>query len=122
MSRSMFDRYGGFAVVSKVVGSFYDKVLDSEQVGPYFDDIDMRRQIDHQTKFIASVMGGPASYSNEALRQVHEKYKINRADFDEVARLLRLSLEEFGFEAADVDAVMHEIQSRAGYVISDGAS
>lgn len=55
---TMFDRYGGFTSVSKIVMSFYDKVLDSETVGPYFEDIDMKALIDHQTKFIAQVMGG----------------------------------------------------------------
>jgi len=41
MARSMFDRYGGFAKLSKVVMAFYDKVLDSDVVGDYFEDIDM---------------------------------------------------------------------------------
>jgi hemoglobin len=44
-----FDKYGGFSTVSRVVMTFYDKVLDNDTVGPYFDDIDMPRQIDHQT-------------------------------------------------------------------------
>lgn len=42
MSRSLFDKYGGFASVSKVVSAFYDKAVDSDIIGPYFDDIDMR--------------------------------------------------------------------------------
>lgn len=62
MAQSLFEKYGGFAQISKVVMVFYDKVLDPDLVGPFFDNIDMRRQIDHQTQFIASVMGGPASY------------------------------------------------------------
>jgi hemoglobin len=62
VAQSLFEKYGGFAQISKVVMVFYDKVLDPDLVGPFFDNIDMRRQIDHQTQFIASVMGGPASY------------------------------------------------------------
>ncbi len=61
MAKTMFERYGGFAAVSRVVSSFYDKILDSDITSPYFADIDMAKQIDHQTKFVAYLMGGPAS-------------------------------------------------------------
>jgi truncated hemoglobin YjbI len=56
---TLFDKYGGFAMVSKIVMDFYDRVLESEIAGPFFDGIDMRRQIDHQTKFIAQILGAP---------------------------------------------------------------
>ena len=76
MRRSIFERYGGFTSVSKIVLSFYDKVLDSPTVSPYFANSDMKRLIDHQTKFMASLMGGPASYTNDQLERVHAKLGI----------------------------------------------
>jgi hemoglobin len=118
MSRSLFDKYGGFAHVSKVVSAFYDKAVESDIIGPYFDDIDMRSQVDHQTKFISSLMGGPASYSDEALQKVHSGLHIDRTSFEEMARLLHETLEDFSFERADVDQIMHEINSRADIVIT----
>ncbi len=42
MSVSMFDRYGGFASVSKIVMAFYDRALDSEFIGEYFENSDMK--------------------------------------------------------------------------------
>jgi len=110
---SLFERYGGFASVSKIVMAFYDKILDSDIAGPYFDDVDMKALIDHQTKF-----GGPAEYSNEVLQNVHAKHSIDKATFDEVAMLFKTTLEEFEIEPADVRAVMDEITSRASYIIS----
>jgi len=44
---SLFELYGGFASVSKIVMAFYDKILDSDIAGPYFDDVDMKALIDH---------------------------------------------------------------------------
>ena len=111
MSRSLFDKYGGFASVSKVVSAFYDKAVESDIIGPYFDNIDMRAQIDHQTKFISSLMGGPASYSDEALQKVHAGLNIDRESFEEMGKLLRETLVEFDIERADVDAIMYEIES-----------
>jgi hemoglobin len=119
MAPSMFDRYGGFANLSKVVMAFYDKVLDSEVIGNYFEHVDMRRLIDHQTKFIASIMGGPASYTNETLRDLHARLKIDPAAFDEMATLLKETLEDFDVEPQDVDQIVAAVTSRRQYIVSD---
>lgn len=122
MARTIFERYGGFAAVSRIVLDFYDRMLDSDVVGPYFDGVDMRRLIDHQTKFMATVMGGPASYTNETLRQVHAHLAIQRPALDEMIRILAETLEDAGFEAADVDAVVAEIESRAPWILERGGA
>jgi hemoglobin len=121
MSASLFQKYGGFAKVSRVVLSFYDKVLDSEQIGDFFDDIDMKRLVDHQTKFISSLMGGPANYSDERLGQLHAHLEISDQDFDEVARLLAETMKEFGFEPADCDAIIGEIEARRKFIVNKAA-
>lgn len=118
MANSLFEKYGGFASVSKVVMSFYDKALDSDVIGPYFDDIDMRRLIDHQTKFIASMMGGPASFSDDMLQRVHARFDIDRSAFAEMAKLLRETLAEYDVQPDDIDAIMAQIDSRAHLVIA----
>jgi hemoglobin len=119
MARSMFDRYGGFARLSKVVMAFYDKALDSDVIGAYFEDVDMRRLVDHQTKFIASVMGGPASYTNETLRQLHARLHIHDAAFDEMVMLLEETLEDFDFAREDIEQIMADMNSRRPYIVSD---
>ena len=115
----MFDRYGGFAVVHRVVLTFYDKMLDSDIVGPYFDEIDMPALVDHQTKFISQVMGGPASYSNEVLEQVHRNLDISLEAFNEMAALLEATLEEYDFQPDDVRHVVGEIKSRRSFIVTD---
>lgn len=117
MANSMFERYGGFAAVSKVVMAFYDKALDSDVIGDYFEDIDMPRLIDHQTKFIAMAMGGPASYTNEMLRQVHVGLNIDTAAFNEAVSLLQQTLEEFELAPEDVGVIIEDIRNRAQYII-----
>ena len=64
-TKTTFERLGGFARVRLIVSDFYDKVLDSERLARHFAGIDMRQLIDHQTKFIAAIMGGPAAFSDE---------------------------------------------------------
>ena len=122
MARSTFERYGGFATLSKVVMAFYDKVLDSDVIGDYFEGVDMRRLVDHQTKFIASVMGGPAAYTNETLRQLHARLDIDQAAFNEMAALLEETLEDFEFEREDIDQIIADVKSRSPYIVSDGGT
>ena len=66
-SMSLFEKYGGFGSLYPIVGAFYDAVLESEIVSYMFDSVDMAELIEHQTKFIAVVMGGPGKYDNESL-------------------------------------------------------
>ena len=119
MSRSLFDKYGGFGPISRVVMDFYDRVLENDTLAPFFDGVDMSKQIDHQTVFFASLMGGPASHSNEALRQVHAHLDISDAVFQELAEVLRETLEDFDFEDNDVDAVMQEISTRKPFILGN---
>lgn len=114
----MFERYGGFSTVHRVVLSFYNKMLDSDVVGPYFDDVDMPALIDHQTKFISQVMGGPASYTNEILEQVHRNIGVTQEAFDEMAALLEQTLAEFDFKEEDLHLVIADIKSRQPYIVS----
>lgn len=118
MSQSMFERYGGFASVSKVVMAFYDKALDSDVIGEYFENVDIPALIDHQTKFISAIMGGPASYTNDQLERLHAHLKIDSAAMDEMVSLLSETLEEFDFDPDDVEQIAAEIRSRSGYIVS----
>jgi hemoglobin len=71
MEQPLFQKYGGFSKVSKIVMALYDRLLDDDDIGPFFDDVDMSRIVDHQTKFISSLMGGPVSYTDDQIQKMH---------------------------------------------------
>ena len=118
MARTVFERNGGFAKVSRVVSAFYDKVLDSPIIAPYFEHTDMRRLIDHQTRFIATVMGGPASYTSEHLERIHANLGVTDAAFAEMVMLLAETLEDFDFSDEDIEHVRDEIVSRKHFIVT----
>lgn len=115
--QTLFEKYGGFSKVSKVVLAFYDTLLDSDDIGPFFDDIDMSRMVDHQTKFIASLLGGPASYTDNQLKQLHSHLAIENSHFDELKVVLKETLESHGFGATDVGAVLQEFENRRQLIV-----
>lgn len=120
MARSMFERYGGFAKINRIVMSFYDKMTTSPITKKYFANTNMKRLIDHQTKFIASMMGGPASYTNEHLERVHAHLGITESAFMETVDMLAETLEDYDFEDEDIRQVEDEVMSRKNHVIMKG--
>jgi hemoglobin len=118
MRRTLFERCGGFARISKIVMDFYNKVLDSPVLASYFAHTDMKRQIDHQTKFIATLMGGPASYTNEHLERVHSHLNITESAFQELMGMMRETLEDHNLEEDDIQLVVGEMINRKNYIVS----
>jgi len=116
-AQTMFEKYGGFAKISRVVLTFYDRLLDSDAIGPFFDDIDMSKLVDHQTKFIASLLGGPASYTDNQLRNLHGHLDIEGSHFDELKEVLAQTLQDHGFSEEDVDFVLDEFENRRQLIV-----
>lgn len=118
MVQSVFERCGGFQNVRKVVSDFYDKVLDSEQLQGYFEHIDMARLVDHQTKFVAQIMGGPVTINDDTLRKVHANLGISHSDFKEISYLLEETLEDHGFVSSDIAEIMESVGQRESLIVT----
>jgi hemoglobin len=118
----LYDKYGGFATISKIVHAFYDKVLASPSLDPYFAKVEMEALIDHQTKFLCKVLGGPDNYAGRAMRSVHQGRGITPEVFAEVAGLLQESLEEAHVEPTDVKTILGVVASVRRDVVHAAAS
>lgn len=118
MAPSVYEKYGGFAKISRVVLDFYDRLLDDDDLGPYFDDIDLGRVVDHQTKFVAALLGGPANYSDAQIRQVHRRLEITPGHFDRLKAILRDTLSDHGLAPEDVAHVVAEFERRRDLVVA----
>lgn len=117
MEQTLFDKYGGFAKISRVVLALYDRLLEDETIGPYFDNVDMARIVDHQTKFLSSLLGGPASFSDKHIEHVHKHLAISESDFDVLKDILRTTLSEHGMAPEDIDLVAQAFERRRTLVV-----
>ncbi len=102
--------------------SFYEMALDSEQIGDYFEDIDMPRLIDHQTKFVSSLIGGPASFSDDRIEAVHRHLNISHDDFDEMAELFGHALAQHGVSDGDVKVALRAIEGKRAIIVARTAA
>lgn len=117
LEKSLYDKYGGFSTVSKIVMALYDKLLDDDDVGPFFDDVDMPRLIDHQTKFVSSLMGGPASFTDTHIQNAHRHLTIHHAHFDRLKEIVDETLIEFSVEEEDRQTVLAAFEQRRSLLV-----
>jgi hemoglobin len=103
---TLYDKYGGFTTVNKLVQLFYKKVGESEDLAPYFKGVDIQVLMDHQTKFFSEILGGPVKYTGPQLKQTHARLGITEAAFSEVAELLQETLEDMSVEEDDIAIIM----------------
>lgn len=115
--QTLFEKYGGFSKVSKIVLAFYDSLLDSDEIGPFFDGVDMAKIVDHQTKFIASLLGGPAAYTDGQLSQLHSHLNIENSHFDELKNILGDTLADHGMGTGDIAGVLQQFENRRLLVV-----
>lgn len=120
MDHSLFDRFGGQAAVARLVFAFYDRVLRSQRLAPYFRDVEMRRLVEHQAKFVSQLMGGPLSYSDAELRQVHAHLAIDDGAFDEMMLLFERTLRDVSLSEADQGLVMAGMRANRTAIVTAG--
>jgi hemoglobin len=117
LKTSLFERIGGFAQVRLIISDFYDRILDSQMLRSYFENIDIRRMIDHQTKFVSALMGGPVSYSNEQLGRAHHHLGITPEEYAEMGEIFRETLEDHDIPQVEVDRLHAHILALQEHVI-----
>ncbi len=97
--------------------TLYDKLLDDDDVGPFFDDVDMPKLIDHQTKFVSSLMGGPASFTDTHIENAHRHLTIYDGHFDKLKELVAETLGEFEVDSEDVERVLAAFEMRRSLLV-----
>ena len=115
---NLYDKYGGFRTISRLVHDFYDRIGDTPELDSYFEGVNMKGLIDHQTKFLCQLLGGPSDYSGRQLAAAHQSLDITPGHFDLVAEILQETLEDGGVEDSDVSAIMQTVASTKPEIVA----
>lgn len=105
MANSLYDRLGGFGAISSVVIRFYELILADESLEKYFYGVNMERLMDHQTRFLCGVMGGPHSYNGQDIKKAHAHLKISNEAFESVASHLVKALKDHDIGESDIQVI-----------------
>jgi hemoglobin len=97
MNKSLYERIGGEAAVKAAVIKMYDKILDDQELAPFFDDIDVAHLRLSQSAFVTYAFGGPNNYTGKSMRIAHSKavsHGLNDHHFDLVTNHLKSAMQE----------------------------
>lgn len=108
---TLYDKFGGEDVISKVVDYFYELVLADDTVNYFFKNTDMEKQRKHQTKFISFALGGPNQYTGASMAKAHAGMNLQENHFNAIATHLHDALAHFGVGEGDIDAVLTKVAS-----------
>ncbi len=93
---SHYDRVGGKPAIREVVEQFYARVLDDDELAPYFTDADVTEVKRHQVLLLSQVLGGPAEYDGRELGAAHRGLGITSDHYDKVVGHLVAVLTDLG--------------------------
>ena len=99
---TLYDRLGGRDGIRAVVDDFYDRLLDDDDLAPFFADADLDSLRRTQTDFLCEAAGGPETYDAKPVRAAHLHVPFEPEHIQRAVEHLTASLEKY--EVADEDA------------------
>lgn len=121
MQETIWNRYGGYSFVAQTVRDFYDRLLVSKALAPYFHGVNMEGLIEHQIQTVGAVMGGPYDLDVEALRRAHRHLRVQQTHFDELAVILDQTLDSHGLSANDKAVLLDAVDSVRSVIVDPTA-
>jgi hemoglobin len=104
--QTLYERLGEQAGIRAVVDDFYDRLVEDEELGPFFENADMEMLRRTQTDFLCEAAGGPETYDAAPVREAHLHVPFTPEHIERAVELLEASLDEFDVPADDAASVV----------------
>ena len=123
MKKSLHDRIGGQAALTKVVDDFVARAAANPKVnftrnGKWVaSDAAVKTLKMHLVNFLGSAFGGPQKYTGRSMKESHSGMGITQAEFDALAADLRAVLEANKVPSAEVAEIMKIAASTAPAIV-----
>jgi hemoglobin len=118
-SLSLVDRLGGRAGVTAAVLALYERLLDDEDVAPYFDDIDLPALRTHMVDFlIAALTGSADGYGGRLLDLAHRGLGVTNDAFDRVVHHLSEVLDLLGVDPSGTAEVAKHLAPLRVHIVA----
>jgi hemoglobin len=116
--RTLYERLGGGAGISKIVDDVTDRSLADPRVNFERKDIDTKwiggkyepwqptpenveRFKRHMVEFLTLASGGPAEYTGREMRIVHKGMNISNSEFDAMVGDIKISMDKLGIASRE---------------------
>ncbi|TWT62507.1 group I truncated hemoglobin [Rubinisphaera italica] len=121
---TLYYRLGGSKEIRQIIDDMYDLVLADPLLSGFFENVDMPKQRQMQSEFIAAALGGPEKYGGLDLPYAHAGRGITSKHLTAFVGHLLTVLENRGVSDNDIHGVVSRINTYAnditGATSSDG--
>jgi hemoglobin len=123
LKSSLYTRIGGDDTIAKVLNIFYKKVMNDEQLAPFFKNVEIERLINKQRTFLTFATGGPTDYTywQRGLRNAHTssvENGMNDTHFDLVVEHMVKSFEQIAIPDELISEVKEIVESTRKHVLN----
>tara|TARA_A100001015_G_C14837578_1_gene651107 strand:- start:422 stop:796 length:375 start_codon:yes stop_codon:yes gene_type:complete len=121
MEQSLFDKYGGVKIVTKIVKYFHEELMLRPNLRRYFENLPTSKIVAHHIEYVSYALGKPdANYTAEEYHNHHLNVGITKASYDLVIDLLLDVLEDEGVTDEDMDIVYKKLNLLRNEIVTKG--
>lgn len=117
---SLYERLGGEDLIATLIPAFYVRVLDDQELGPFFKHTALDKLHAMQREFFVMATGGPIEYTGRPLAHAHHGRGITRQHFARFTGHLVETLLDMGVTQEEADEVIERINTTTNEIV--GAS
>jgi hemoglobin len=118
---TMYEKLGDERL-QKLIDAFYDRVFESEIIGPLFNQTDKEIIKDKQFCFITQFLGGPLryfeKYGNPKMRMRHLPHPIGEKERDEWLKLMKEAIQTLDWDDENKEALYNCFPTLASHMMN----
>ncbi len=121
MHDTLFDKYGGVPMVTRVVKDFHERLMRRPNIRRYFLDMPIDKVIDHHIAYVSYALGKPnSSFTSREIHDKHMNAGVTAASYDLITDLFIAALEDENVTEEDVQTIVARINQLRGEVVTKG--
>lgn len=118
---TMYEKLGDERL-EKLINEFYDRVFQSEIIGPLFNQTEKEVIKDKQFCFLTQFLGGPLryfeKYGNPKMRMRHFPHAIGQKERDEWLKLMHESIQTLDWDDDNKNALYNCFPTLASHMMN----
>lgn len=115
--QSLYERVGGEAFITTMVGAFYERVLADPLLEPFFRHVEMDKLINMQIEFFSTALGGPLHYSEKQIYHAHFGKAIKQKHFAQFVNHLLKTLQHLELKTRDIEDIIARVNTYVDDVV-----
>ena len=119
MIEDLYELVGGPGVIKAATELFYSKILEDDNLRPYFEGVDIAHLRSRQTMFVSMLLGGRV-YTGKDIHDAHagsRDHGLNDAHFDLFLKHFRAALEQVGVKPENAEKVMKRLENKRATIL-----